>query len=639
MAVRKTLFHLRFDEEHVNIAPSDAAGGLNDLIEVNAVPAVVDGFTGRAREFGGTHGVAGNDVVAGSTLATRDMTVQALVRWDFDDAVALGHLTGTVVHRGAGGSASDAMPYAVQLRVVNAAARVGEVRFVWQDVAGLVDKVQLGGHFIVPSVGSSSWLMITATRRWVSSSQVEIQYYVGAQLVGDHVSANGDIGGGTDSYTYFGVRDDQAVLVDQLVGAIDEVRLLNYHVTREEVEATWLRLSKFQPRGYKAVRDLFQPEAPVSNDPASRWQKLLRIAGHAIGYSAAQAENVKLNLIPTRSYGPTLEEWERATGEAPRAGDSVDRRRKRVVSHFSQRAGVSPPGVAATVGDMLVAARSQLELLAFDQTTVDTFETLNTSRWFYDPPAQWTIDADALRVQSAAQLNKAPEWYSARMAIGGNGRGAEMVAKIAPTTLVDGTEVGLWFVNRVRWDAFLFGFRRSNAGTIQLVTEDVVGGVLGGATVRATLGALTTHWLHLRHDHDFPAANLGVGKKSAFDARWSAVSGTGPWTEALGAQSAIDVAANGLQWAGFYARTLGGGAANLDVAIDDAKVRAPFGDRAFRFYVIRDPALPGAPDFQGANVSLARLKHAQTLAAAVRAKIARYDDPDTPYNSAPMGGI
>jgi hypothetical protein len=79
---------------------------------------------------------------------------------------------------------------------------------------------------------------------------------------------------------------------------VDELQVLNYEVTGEETAATWDRMARLQPRGYRAIRDLLPPGAPISNDPGSRIQKLLRIAGHAIGYAAAQAENARRNLLP-----------------------------------------------------------------------------------------------------------------------------------------------------------------------------------------------------------------------------------------------------------------------------------------------------------------------------------------------------
>lgn len=625
MAARKTLVHLRFNEASDDVAPSDAVGSLADLAAPGTLPPVVDGFTGFARALGDTQYFAALDVVPGASLSTRDVTVQAILEWDFDAQVALA-IPGPICLRGDdGGGAAEINAYRVELRVVNVAARIGELRFTWATTGG-APQVQLGGHFIVPPSG---FLMLTATRRWVSSGEVEIQYYVGDRLIGDHVSVNGDIGGGTTgSFLVGGNPNDTSWLTAKL----DELRVLNYHVTHEEVEATWLRLSKFQPRGYKAIRDLFQPDAPVSNDPASRFQKLLRIAGHAIGYSAAQAENIKLNQLPDRAYGPALEQWESVLGEAPRAPDSVARRRRRCSAHFSQRQGVSPPGVVASTGELLVADETQLQIVAFDQTTVDTFETLNELRWTYEPTAKWTIAANALRVLGVDAGDDWVEFYNARQSIGGKGRGAEMIAKLTPTTITNNSEVGIMFADRARRHAILFGYRRDNGGVLRLVTELALYGVLQGATIQNSPAGLNPVWLHLRAQADY--TGLGA-QQTRFDARWSFASGAGPFTESLNILAGF----RDFHWACFYARALTAAAPSVDVAIDDCRVRTPYGDRTLWFYVRRDPTLPGSPDYVGANGVISRLKHANTDAAAVKTLEAKYDSDDTTYDGPPMGGI
>jgi hypothetical protein len=157
------------------------------------MPPVVPAFTGFGRRFAPSLAVDGQDLVPGATLATRDVTVRALVAWDIAGQAASGQ-PGTILARGKGGAPAEFASYGLELRVVNAAIAIGELRLWWQDTAGNV-KTQLGGQFVAP--GPGAFLMLTAVRHWVSSSQVEVRYYVGDQRIGDLVSADGDIGGGT----------------------------------------------------------------------------------------------------------------------------------------------------------------------------------------------------------------------------------------------------------------------------------------------------------------------------------------------------------------------------------------------------------------------------------------------------------
>lgn len=634
MAQRKTLVHLRFDEQSIDVPPSDAIGTLADLAEATGqTPTVVDAFTGRGRRFLGEGcSLQALDVIPGGSLATRDCTIDAILKWDIAGQAAHSPSPGTLVARGIGGAPAEYTAYGVELRVINLAQRICETRFTWLTTAG-VAKVQRGGHFILPVDG---FLYLTATRRWVSSSEVELQYYLGDQLIGDHVSPDGDIGGGTTGTFRVGHGSPGGTY---FVGIIDELRVRNYHVTREEVEATWARLSKFQPRGYKAVRDLLQPEAPLSNDPASRIQKLLRIAGHAIGYAAAQAENVRLNQLPDRAYGPVLEEWEHCTGEAPRASDSTDRRRKRVVAHFSQREGVSPPGVRAATHEVLATAKSQLEIIAFDNTVREDFSAgLKSERWMVDPVAQWTINAGALRVQNAASIpfdNTSRSWYTALLAADIDGRASQLITKLTPTTLAAGAEVGVVFYDWTKGNALLFGLK-NDAGTYRIITEAFVAWASQGVVNRHAFGALPANlWLHLKQND--PGAGGGGYFTGATDANyiaaWSTTSQTSGYTA-----TAPFAHRSRFQWAGLYARTTAG-AANIDVAIDDVLFRTPFACRTSRFYVYRDPALPGAPDLIAAHGVLQRMKHAFTDATAITSKSLLADTAQGAADRGPAGAL
>lgn len=644
MAIRKTLAHFRFDEANTEVRPSDEIGGLADLITPIGFtsPAVVDAFTGFGRQIGFLKPMQAADIVAGSTLATRDVTVQAILQWDFDTQVAVGSV-GAIIMRGiADGTAGEVVSFGVELRVVNAASRIGELRFRWQEGVG-IDRVQSGGQFVVPTSG---YMMLTATRHWISANEVELQYYVGDQLVGTQLSITGIIGGATTGTTTVGARKSGGVFSDYFVGILDELRVLNYHVTQEEVEATWLRLSKWQPSGYSMIRQLFQPRAPISDDPASRVQKLFRGIGHAIGYASAQIDNMHRNLLPDRAYGPVLERWERITKTPPKETDTIVQRRRRVVGHLSQRQGVSPPGVRAATADLLQLAQSQIELLAFSNDITEDFTTFSNRRWWANPAAQFTLVANALRVQAAAASDlriKAglfeptlpSTWYTCLQSMQGDGVRGKLVAKMTPTTLGDGAEVGICFLDWTLGNIMTIGLR-NNAGVYQITGERWIGWVSQGGPQLLAVSALAAGYFVLGQDDDAALNYYTTTLRpiTSYTMRWGATLAT------LGAGISGIAHPAGFQWAGLYARShVAAIAAAVDCSFDDVVMRQPFGDRTSRWYAYRDPALPGTPDLIGAQLVARRLAHAQTVAGVISTKTALCDDARSICDSTPMGAI
>lgn len=309
-----------------------------------------------------------------------DAGVRKPITWQniFNLTIAQADQRGTLYARGKGGSAAEYLGAGVELRVVNASQNVGELAWLWQDTSGVL-KRQVGGHFAPPATG---YLMLTATRRWVSSTKVILRYFLGDRMLAEIESADGSIGGGTTGTTTIGARFDGSVWGDFFDGVIDELRVVDYELAPEEIAATWDRISKHQPAGYRAVRDLFPPEAPISSDPTSRIQKLLLIAGNALGYGAAQAENVRNNQLPNRAYGPVLEEWEGIVDEPSKPIDSTDARRARVIGHMRQRSGVSIPGIKAALRELVATDTDNLEMLAFKPLQVENYRL--PEQWDYD---------------------------------------------------------------------------------------------------------------------------------------------------------------------------------------------------------------------------------------------------------------
>jgi hypothetical protein len=125
-------------------------------------------------------------------------------------------------------------------------------------------------------------------------------------------------------------------------------------------------------------------------------------------------------------------------------------------------AGVSIPGRDAALDELLGTPTAQVQILAFDQTVTDDVRTLDPLRWWSDPAADWTISSGALRVQAiAGDFTLRDNWKRNLMSIGGDGRGAQLLSKLTPTTIPDGAGAGASFCDNVNRNAVALVLSRS----------------------------------------------------------------------------------------------------------------------------------------------------------------------------------
>jgi hypothetical protein len=630
-----TLMHLRFDEANANVAPADDLGRLTDLVVEGALtlPAVTGAFTGWGRLMTSTTGLVASDVVPGSTLTTRDLTIQALVWWDFSQVVAP---AATIIQRGKLDTAPEYIAYALDVRMIDVANRVGEIRLWWQDTAGALH-YQPGGQFYVPT--GTTYLLLTAVRHWISTTQVELRYYVGDQLVGDILSSDGNIGGATTGNMVVGCRHTGSSGDSQFFrGVIDEIRVLDYELTAEEIAATWGRLSQLQPRAYQAVRQLLPPGAPISNDPASRIQKLLRVMGHGLGYAAAQIANVRDNQLPDRAYGAVLAQWEALTGSTPIPTDTAPTRRRRVVGRLRQRAGSSVAGVAATVTSLLQLNASQLQILAFSNTVTDAFQvaTIDPQRWQIGLGATVSSNQMLISVPAATDARFGDGyvgWYQSALPVQADGKGAAAIVKITPAVWPVSSGIGIAFWDAAKLNGLLLELQTTAAGVQQIVYQQIINQV-SQAQVVLTATSNTIHWLTIQHPQpsSFEFSRPGA---SSFTVGWSTTSATAGWT-----YQTITCGFSKFQLCSLYARSLVASTTAISGYFDDVSLRCGLGDRPNRWYVFRDPALPGKPDLAGAQRILQALAQAHTRVGVVTSKSCFPDTPATSLcDSTPLGAI
>jgi hypothetical protein len=624
---------IRFDEDDAARRPTDATGALQELdvtIGSTVMPDIVTGVLGRAREFNGsTTGLAAVDLAAGSTLLTRDMSIQVVMSWDA--AIQAAGAPGCVICRGLGTSSSERVCYGLQLDVVDAPTFRASMRWLWQDVGGTLH-VQAGAQFSLPP---GQFTMLTATRRWVSPTQVELAYYIGSQLLGTVTSANGSIGGGTTGTTQIGYRSTAGVNGNFLAGAIDELMIVGRELCAEEIEDTWLRITDYQIRGMQLFRESFDDGFPLTDDPDSDAAKDIRETGQVLGFAASRIENLRANFLPGRAYGTTLEQWEKAVAVTPKPVDGIQQRRQRVLGRLRQKRGISIDGLKDALAELLDCSGDDLEFIAYDNTIRDGFDTaIDTILWDETPtgcaawnagkarfsPAAGTYDfahrAWLTMARPVSQPVAVPDPILGTLGL------EHVLAKLVIPTPQNNAEFGVWFGDKGAGNYMLLGLRQD--GTFKVVSEAFLAGVSQGLVVQATPGSLPAAiWLHLYQ------ANSGDWQPA-----WSTTSGTAGFT--LGTTEPFT---NTVHWGGLYFRSEAIMGAGAVADFDDFILWTPRGTRPYSAYVFRDPGLGGHPDIEGANSVLQAIAHAYTHTAVITSRAFLAGDPGSVAGRGPMGTL
>lgn len=620
----------------------DDLGGLYDLAPPSGqdYPDDEEGPLDRAAVFSSGAMLEATDATVGATALPRDVTIQTMIAWDIAAQDSYG-AAGTIIARGKGTGATEYMPFAVELFVVNATSRLGGVRMLWHSPAGVL-ATDTGAGFTAPS-DPAAYVQLTVTRRWISTTEVVVRYYINDQLLAENTSTDGDIASSVDGHTAIGARYDGGYDY-YLCGSIDELIVAPYEMSHEEIAAAWSRISDHQRDGYRIIRDLMPPSIPITDDPSSRAQMDLRSIGVALGFSSGMVENFRANVMPDRAYGETLRRWERITRQPPRAIDSTELRRGRVVGQLASRLGCSQRGIDAALDTMLDVDEGDLEFFAFDNTIRDDFATLEAERWWY-PKGGVDVTGNQLRIQAAAGTYTwdATHYAGLHASIGVEPpRGIEgvaaadqtladlrMFAALTPTTLPDGGEAGI-----VLWDwtagSMMFLGLANVSGTYKVQYQRVRSRVNTDAApvVLATLANAKT-WL--RFAPRATAYSPSDGDQD-YVFSWSQTSNA---EEDLSSSSPVTFSRAGCLYAGLYFR--GTVASAADVRFDEFAFRNGLGSRPFYWYVFRDPVLGGEPDVPGANRVVNRMRHAFTSAHVVESRSFLCDDDASLTDLTPLG--
>lgn len=629
--------------EPAGVMPSDVAGGLLDLAPPSAhvAPVSVDSWTGKGREFAPSapSALIAIDAATADTLATRDATIVALLSLNLADGVG----PMTVYCRGIGGSSAEY--YGLGLELENQGGgnhgKV-DVRMFWATAAGAL-ATQAAGTFQWPGDGVP--FLLTATREWVSTTEVVVRYYVDEQLIAEVISTDGDIGGGTTGTTSIGARRTTGTWGRYFAGVIDELQVLGRALCAEEVATLWARLVRHQPEGVERLKALSPPGAPWFVDRGSRIARLGKSVGQGLGVAAAKTDEVARTFLPDRSSEAAIVRWESLLGVAPRGADRLQTRRDRVVGLLQRENGYSVPKIQEALATSFDQAAVDVDIVEFTAEVADTFTTLSSERWHAEPAARWSISGGRLRLAALAADDA--RWdATARSAMhlrtplysasgGENRQASARLGFVAQINVVDYTIanpsdvlVGLFLYNFRTGKAFWFGVW-NNAGAYDIAHATFDGSVSTGFTAGLTELASNIGTANLRlriraSDTDASAITLewGIGAAS-FDAAFASASITldiEPDYVGIGALDEV---------AGF--------SGNLTVDFDDFLVRSPRGERAFHWYAMQDGS--GSPDMIGAQRLIERLKPAHTHAAAISSLSLLCDDPASGCGRGPMGGV
>ncbi len=618
---------LRFDESG-KLQPSDALHNLNDLgTETGIVaPARVSAWTGFGRSFlqASTNGLVAPDLSSNGTLLQRDVTIQALI------SLTLAGASGaqTIIARGTNdGTASERYAYGLEVQESTVLAGYVEVRWFWQDSSGTI-KTQAPGVFQSPGDGVE--FMLTATRRWESTSRVVVRYYVGDVLIAELVSGDGDISGGTTGHTSIGARKASGSYGRYFNGVIDELMVTDNEISIEEIRHTWRRLTEYQPGGVETFGALAPPGSVWAKNPGNDIGKRVKIVGQLLGLAVAGAEEVRALSMPDAAPLEQTARWEAICEQSASPGDSLDVRRARVLSYLARDEGFQLAPIAQALSGPMALDPSLIQIDEFTNTVTDDFTSGTISdAWFNGGGATWTIstfldggDVTHSELQAFAPSGADLRWEDRATPFllqPNEPHRLFFSAKISTFSgLAQSVFAGLALHNRHSGDVLWFGIF-NNAGTNQLVSRTAIGRAAPGvATVLVASAGAGPYWLRIATSQ--AASFFDDGSLTL------SYSTTGP------SAGFTDVAINsgittGWYWAGFALySTVASTPGTTTVTFDDFLLHDADSLRPFIWYAFRDPALAGSPDLIGSDRLVKKIKPAYTFASAISNRKVICDD-------------
>jgi len=625
---------LRFNESG-KLQPSDTLGNLADLgTEAGIVaPSRVTAWTGSGRRFlqAGVTGLIAPDVSGNGTLLQRDATIQALI------SLTLSGATGaqTIIARGLNdGTASERYAYGLELEQQAGSPGFVEVRWFWQDEGGAI-KTQAPGVFRSPGDGVE--LMLTATRRWESTSRVVVRYYVADELIAELVSPDGSIAGGTTGRTTIGARKAAGAYGRHLNGVLDELLVTDNELSLEEIRHTWKRLTEYQPGGVETFAALTPPGSVWAKNLGNDVGKRVKIVGELLGLAVAGAEELRALLLPDAAPLELVERWEAICELSASPGDSLDVRRTRILSYLARDEGFHLAAVQAALAGPMALDAGLVQLLEFTNTITDDFSGgIAAERWFDGGGAVWSTVAGELHAFAPAGAFVRPESRATPFLLASAEPGRLYVAaKLGPgalSTLPIGAFYGLVLHNRAANDWLWFGIANLGGDPTVAYRTAVAGNAPGPYAPLDVPVTDGPSWIRIAS----PQRASGGGG-AALTVSYSRTGPSDGFTD-VAITSAVP---SSWAWAGFAITSdFEPLPEAIAVSFDDFVLHNADSDRPYLWYAFRDPTVDGRPDMVGAQRLVQKLKPVYTHAAAVMSKSVRCDDPrDGLCDQGPLGAL
>lgn len=613
----------------------DDQGNLNDLGIAPGVtmPSSVTTWTGLGRQF---TAAASNALIAedqdGSkgTLLMRDCTVQALLALDLAGDTGIPQ---TIICRGTNdGSNDELVSMGLELVGHDDGSGFVDVRWTWREPDGTLITAP-AGTFATP--GDGKWFLLTATRRWESSTSVVLRYYVDQRMIGEYSTASGNVAGSTVAHTTVGGRLSATVWDHFLNATLDDLALCDFEMSIEEIREVWRRLSVHQPAGVDMFVSLIPPGAPWYADPGNQVGRWMKLIGQNLGVAIANIERLRALGLPDWATLELAERYEAMCKLAPGPRDSLDTRRARIVGHLSQDEGFALSAIQTALAPLLQLQPAQVEIVEFTNDVIDGFDAaIAAERWLEGPTGAWSVVAGelALAVGAGADLGAidwTQPWCHLRTPLSGTDGLLAVQCKLSTYAagLPINTMIGGFLCNRRSGNAVWFGIG-DVAGVRHLGYRLRVANVIG-AFVPLAASPDAPVWVRF-------ASVIGAAA-GTYAMAWSITGANVGYT--FGPSVATGIL--DLEWAGFGAlNTTAVTATNLAVTFDDFLLHDPHGDRTFCWYAYRDPGLAGALDTSGARGLIRRIKPAHTWADVVTSLSVLCDDArDGLPDRGPLGAL
>lgn len=613
-----TVASLQFLEIADEIYPVDATGNLSDLSgddgasPVLALPAITEGGLGRARLFGTDIGLKGVSSTPGSdpTVLTRDVTLRAFLSYNV--AAASDTDIGTVVSKGLeDGTSGERRLYGMEIERVSATEI--KVRARWEEADG-TDAVVVGASFIPPT----GFFQLAVVRRWVSTTEVIVDYVVNDKLIGTETVAEGDIGNGATAALTVGCAGDPASPGDYerflpTGSAINFLSVEDDAMSVEELRQEFLRITKHQPNGYRIIRSYQPPGQAWNRNPDSNIQRFFGALGDVLGLSIASMEKLRDDYLPDRSYGNALAAWETLFGLSPKPRDTIADRRTNVLSFMRTILGFQVDDIKVALEVAFGIDDSLIDLLEYtgersDDFLVDDITSFPSRMWrTYQGNGAVSIAGGVCSVTAAISTQIRTETAPYRVTPltyteGGNPANSVLVSKIdlQLAAITDCVVGHIWHATTSQ-DAVIIGKR----ATDEIAVFEVVAGEPQSPVAIYTGVSTDPLWLRTRIVN---ATTVEIDYSTT-----SATSGfqTTPLTHTITSLTPL--------WAGFglFGHTNVGLTAGQDADFDEVTIFESNSIRPLHWQAYRNPGLGGSYNLITANLQIQKQKPAHTEACAV----------------------